>query len=192
MALELQRYGRNKSTLVNKAYIESGEYRRKFDKITDITRVNKALYDCAKMALIHRSGTVYEDMYWIDSKTGDIILSVTDSIDERAIIYTDKIKKTISKIENIITIHTHPSSMPPSINDFNSCYKNGYRFGVVACHNGKIFIYSSQQEISQALYDLYVEAFSEDGFDEFNAQLKTLEKLRENYLIKFEEVVING
>ena len=31
VALENQRYGRNKSTLVNKTYIESGEYRRKYD-----------------------------------------------------------------------------------------------------------------------------------------------------------------
>lgn len=30
--------------------------------------VNKTLYDCAKTALKHRSGTVFEDMYWIDSE----------------------------------------------------------------------------------------------------------------------------
>ena len=33
--LEFQRYGRNKSTLVNSKYISSGEYRKKFDKITN-------------------------------------------------------------------------------------------------------------------------------------------------------------
>ena len=47
MALEYQRYGRNKETLVNKTYIESGEYRRKFDKISDNAEVNKALYNAA-------------------------------------------------------------------------------------------------------------------------------------------------
>ena len=82
VALEYQRYGRNKTTLVNKTYIHGGEYRRKFDKATENAEVNKALYNCAKSALKHRSGTVYEDMYWIDSKTGSIILSVTDSTDE--------------------------------------------------------------------------------------------------------------
>ena len=35
MILENQRYGRNKETIVNKTYIESGEYRRKFDNATD-------------------------------------------------------------------------------------------------------------------------------------------------------------
>ena len=32
VALENQRYGRNKSTLVNKTYVDSGEYKRKYDR----------------------------------------------------------------------------------------------------------------------------------------------------------------
>lgn len=93
LALENQRYGRNKSTTINNAYIESGEYRRKFDNMTDNSEVNRSLYNCAKTALKHRSGTAYEDMYWIDSVTGRILLSVTDSTDERAIIILIKLKR---------------------------------------------------------------------------------------------------
>lgn len=48
VALENQRYGRNKSTLVNKTYVDSGEYKRKYDSATDNKEVNKSLYDCAK------------------------------------------------------------------------------------------------------------------------------------------------
>ena len=51
MALEYQRYGRNKSTLVNKTYIDSGTYRKKYDKLSENTDVNKALYDSAKKSL---------------------------------------------------------------------------------------------------------------------------------------------
>ena len=191
VALENQRYGRNKDTIVNKTYIESGEYKRKFDNATENKEVNKTLYNCAKNALKHRSGTAFEDMYWIDSDTCEIILSVTDSTDERAIIYTDKIRNTIKNKKNIVTIHTHPSSMPPSIDDFNSCYKNGYQMGIVACHNGKVFLYSSEQEISKSLYNLYVGEFLDDGMNEFDAQFKALNKLSENYLIKFAEVLAN-
>ena len=115
VALEYQRYGRNKETLINNTYIESGEYRRKFDSATDVPEVNRSIYQCSKAALKHRSGSVFEDMYWIDGKNGKVILSVTDSSDERAIIYTDNIKKTISGYNDIITVHSHPSSMPPSI-----------------------------------------------------------------------------
>ena len=76
MALEYQRYGRNKSTLVNKTYIDSGTYRKKYDKLSENTDVNKALYDSAKKALKHRSGTLFEDMYWIDVNNGKEICSV--------------------------------------------------------------------------------------------------------------------
>ena len=188
VALEYQRYGRNKNTIVNKTYIESGEYRRKFDSISDNPNVNKSLYECSKAALKHRSGTELEDMYWIDSNTGKIILSVTDSTDKRAIVYSNKIKSIISSNENIVTIHSHPSSMPPSIDDFNSCCKNNYKFGIVACHNGRIFKYSSKQIVSKSLYNLYISEYLDNGFDEFNAQLNALDKLQENHLIYFEEV----
>lgn len=71
--LELQRYGRNKYTLVNSTYISSGEYRNKFNKITDNKDVNRIIYSKAKEMLLHRSGTLYEDMYWFDADTGKVI-----------------------------------------------------------------------------------------------------------------------
>lgn len=191
MALENQRYGRNKSTLVNKTYISGGEYKRKFDNATDNLEVNKALYDSAKAALKHRSGTELEDMYWIDGITGDIIFSVTDSIEKRAVEYTEKVKSVISRNSDkkIITLHTHPSSMPPSIEDFNSCFKHGYHSGYVACHNGKLFKYSSSEQVSTSLYGLYIQKFLGDGFNEYNAQIKALNKIMENHDIDFEEVL---
>ena len=139
MALENQRYGRNKSTLVNKTYVDSGEYKRKYDSATDNKEVNKSLYDCAKKALKHRSGTAFEDMYWIDGETGRVMLSVTDSADERTITYTDRIngftqchacvvqtttryagvhKKLYKKITNRITIRMFKSIVKKK-GDFN-------------------------------------------------------------------------
>lgn len=192
VALENQRYGRNKNTLVNKTYIESGEYRRKFDNATDNADVNRTLYECSKKALKHRSGTVFEDMYWIDGNTGKIILSVTDSSEERAIVYTDKIRNAIIGNDNIITIHTHPSSMPPSASDLNSSFTNGYTKGFVACHNGRVFGYTSNELFSEKLNGMYIQKFINQGYDEFEAQLKAMEKLSETFDIKVWEVNYNG
>ena len=189
VALEYQRYGRNKETLINNTYIESGEYRRKFDSSTDVPEVNRSLYQCSKAALKHRSGSVFEDMYWIDSKNGKVILSVTDSSDERAIIYTENIKKTISGYNDIITVHSHPSSMPPSVSDLNSCFKNHYKMGFVACHDGRLFAYSSNEEVNERIYSAYIERFLKDGCDEFNAQLKALERLSLNFDVSVWEVL---
>ena len=187
VALENQRYGRNKSTIVNKTYIESGEYRRKFDDISDNPEVNRALYECAKTALVHRSGTVLEDMYWID-ENGKIVLSITDSTTPREITYTNSAKKIIQNRADLITIHNHSGSMPPSIEDFNSSCKHGYDFGVIACHNGKVFVYSSRQIINPDLYNLYMNRFISDGMSEYDAQTSTLSKLSENHEIDFWEV----
>ena len=191
MALENQRYGRNKNTLINNTYIESGEYKRKFDNATDNLEVNKTLYNSAKKALRHRSGTVFEDMYWIDDKTGKVVLSITDSTDERAILYTNKIKNTVKNNSSMITIHTHPSSMPPSASDFNSCFKNKYKIGFVACHNGRIFGYTSNELINERIYDIYIQNYVKEGYDEFDAQWKTLEKLSCLLDIKIWEVTSN-
>ncbi len=191
VALEYQRYGRNKNTLVNSTYIESGEYRRKFDNATDNAEVNKALYDNAKKALRHRSGTAFEDMYWIDSNTGKTILAVEDSKEERAIIYNERIMKTIRNESDIITLHTHPSSMPPSASDLNSCFRNGYKKGFVACHNGRVFGYTANEEINERIYNMYVERFTKDGYDEFGAQMRALNKLSQTYDVSVWEVLHN-
>lgn len=192
VALENQRYGRNKSTLVNKTYVDSGEYKRKYDSATDNKEVNKSLYDCAKKALKHRSGTAFEDMYWIDGETGRVMLSVTDSADERTITYTDRIKKCIQTNNNVVTIHTHPSSMPPSIEDFNSCANNGYAKCFVACHNGVLYGYHSNEMINPKLYNLYIQKYMNGGFSEMEAQVKTIKKLSQSFDINFWEVSYNG
>ena len=125
-AAELQRYGRNKNTLVNHAYIESGEYRRKFDQITDNPDVNRVLYQKAKEMLYHRSGTEIEDMYWIDGDTGDVIASVTNETIKRGIRANKAILNKLANYENIIALHTHPSSMPPSGADFIAFFERKY------------------------------------------------------------------
>ncbi|MGN1132980.1 MAG: phage minor capsid protein, partial [Oscillospiraceae bacterium] len=194
VALEYQRYGRNKNTLVNKTYIESGEYRRKFDNITDNENVNKALYDNAKKALKHRSGTLYEDMYWFDNESGKIIAKETNSLYEQKIVYSEATKKAVSFYSSgkLIAMHSHPSSMPPSIADFNSCCRNGYAKGIVICHNGKVFVYTSEQEIREDLYSLYVSSYISDGMSEYDAQLNAINKLKDNHMIDFMEVTLNG
>lgn len=189
-ALEQQRYGRNKNTVVNKTYIGSGEYRRKFDNITDNKKVNKTLYNCAKKALKHRSGTACEDMYWIDSDTGKIIADEITGNYERKIKYSSKTKKIVDsyKKERLITIHTHPSSMPPSVGDLNSCNRNSYKLGIIACHDGKVFAYTSKKYINENLYNMYISSFISEGFSEYESQLKALDELMKNHDVSYWEV----
>ena len=189
VALENQRYGRNKVTLVNKTYIESGEYKRKYDNISENKAVNKTLYDCAKAALKHRSGTKFEDMYWIDGNTGEIIASALNEKETSGVAKSKRRNKILARYGNVYAIHSHPASMPPSATDFNCFFEQGYSKAFVACHDGTLYSYTSEQEVSIELYNLYVSKFASNGYSEKEAQLKALAKLKENHKIDFWEVV---
>lgn len=186
--MEQQRKGRNKETIVNSAYINSGDYKRKFDNIADNAELSRLLYKLAKNMLIHRSGTEFEDMYWIDLDEIRVIAEETNSLVKKRIIYSNKIIKKIQSCKNIIIIHSHPDSFPPSIADFNSNYDHNYVVGIVACHNGKLYMYSANERINEDYYKLVVEGFLKIGYNEEEAQIKALENLQINFDIKFKEV----
>lgn len=185
---EYQRYGRNKNTVINSAYINSGAYRKKFDKITTNDKLNHILYLKAKEMLFHRKGTLYEDMYWFDGDTGEIVASVLNAEDEKRIDYPEHVINAIKGKTNLITMHTHPNSMPPSIADFNSYCKNNYLRSLIICHDGTIFSYTSNQVVPPGLYELYVQEFKECGDTEKESQIKALNEIKRNYKISFQEV----
>ncbi|MGN1406454.1 MAG: hypothetical protein ACI4WM_09270 [Erysipelotrichaceae bacterium] len=185
---EGQRPGENRDTKINRTYIESGTYRRKFDSISDNAKINRIIHRLSKRMLKHRSGTLYEDMYWIDGKTGKVIASVTDSNIVEAISYSDSLNKKLKNHCNIITIHSHPNSYPPSINDFNSNCFRGYNLGIVVCHDGKIYTYNSNEYINEKYYDLVVEKYLKLGYNEKVAQEKAIMYLSDRFLITCVEV----
>lgn len=138
--------------------------------------------------LIHRSGTEFEDMYWIDLDEIRVIAEETNPLVKKRIIYSNKIIKKSQSCKNIIIIHSHPDSFPPSIADFNSNYDHNYVVGIVACHNGKLYMYSANERINEDYYKLVVEVFLKIGYNEEEAQIKALENLQINFYIKFKEV----
>lgn len=188
LQLEFQRYGRNKATVVNKTYINSGEYRRKFDKITDNPEINRSLYGLAKRMLFHRSGTLFEDMCWVDGDNGRLVALAKEERLEERIAYPESLKKLIAGRQSLITMHTHPHSMPPSASDFNSMFKHDYRIALVLCHNGIVFQYMAAEAVNERLYSMYIQRFMADGISEYEAQLRALERLRDTYAIEFWEV----
>lgn len=185
---EEQRYGRNKDTAINRAYINSGEYRKKFDKISDNKKLNKLLYQLAKSMLEHRSGTLYEDMYWIDAETATVVAKETECKVKSKIIYSKKIFSLIYKNRGLITIHTHPSSSPPSISDLRSNYIHEYSLGVVCGHNGRVYLYTANEEISLEQYDSITGKFLEIYKNKDMVSELVLEELQKRFDIMVKEV----
>lgn len=186
--LEQQRKGRNKNTIIDYNYISSNRYRKKVDYISNDKKLNKLLYKIAKKMLLHRSGTEYEDMYWIDLINGKIVCKITDSKYKKKILYTTTIKKMIKKSENLLTIHTHPDSFPPSIDDINSNYDHNYEIGIVICHDGRVYMYSAEERINVNYYKLTVEDYLKNGYNEDTAQIEALKELQKKFSIYFKEV----
>ena len=192
--IEEQRPGRDKATAINHTYINGGEYRRKYDTISDSPQLNRLLYQLGKKMLEHRSGTKYEDMYWIDLETLEIVAQELDSKIIEEITYSDHTKGIIRKYKEdpekrILTIHSHPNSWPPSYADIVSNYQNDYNVGLVVCHDGKIFMYAAREEITEELYNLRVAKYLNQGYNDYEALVCALKELSEKYDIIFKEVM---
>lgn len=183
---EDERYGRNKETAINKTYIESGEYRKKFDKMTDNEEVNRVLYQKAKEMLYHRSGTNFEDMVWIDGNTGEIIHYYDNATEEKGVNYSKRLLKKLKKYDNIITLHTHANSMPPSPDDFNSRLKRNYQKSYVLCHDGTIYEYGGEDEVNETLWQLYRSEII--GVSEKTKQEYALNEMIKNHKIFYKEL----
>ena len=133
--------------------------------------------------LRHRSGTLYEDLTFIDSKTGES-KSRTDFNVSRAVAPSKTMKRMIEKADDytIISVHNHPHSSVPSINDLYCAKDRRYKYGIVACHDGTVYKYSVRGEINDPMVnnglDLlektrYIENI-EDHTKMLNSALKTL------------------
>lgn len=187
--IEEQRLGRNKETAINHTYINGGEYRRKFDEIADNgVELSRMLFQLSKEMLEHRSGTEYEDMYWVDLDTFKVIAKETECEIKNRINYSMSTERKIAEYDNILTIHSHPNSFPPSVNDLNSNYFWGYTIGIVVGHDGSVYMYSANEEINRDYYNLVVEEYLKEGYNENESQIMALYELRRKFDIEFKEV----
>jgi hypothetical protein len=194
---EYSHKGIDRATQIDRKLIESNEYRRKFDNATDNPTVNKALYDSAKEMLYDRSGTRYESMRWIDGDTGEVIVEfysmgrvpgLTGEEHELKVEYGDSVLHKLKGHNNVVTIHNHPNSTAPSVGDLNSSFLHRYTTGFVAAHDGRVFSYVSNQEISIKLYELQVKDFALDGHDMVESQMLAFADMSRNFNINVVEV----
>lgn len=135
-----------REAVVKKNIINSASYRSKFNHVSDDTSINRTVYARAKEMLKHRSGTKYEDIAFINTRTGKSLINKEYNVESTA--KPSKVMKRMLKNSEpgtIIAIHNHPGSSVPSTADLIVCKKRGYKFGIVACHDGKVYKYSTDK-----------------------------------------------
>lgn len=144
---ESKRKYKYKDTVVNVSEISSAEYRRKFTNITGENKISRSLWENALDMLNHRSGTKYEDLAFVDSKTGDA--KINKNYDkENTALPNESMKKMLRDTDGnmIIAIHNHPGSSAPSYSDIMACKDRKYKYGLVVCHDGTIYKYSVDEK----------------------------------------------
>jgi hypothetical protein len=176
---------------VDLEYLNSAEYKAKFDNITNDKSLNNSLYKYSKAILTHRNKTNKEDLYLIDSLTGKLFGSITNSKTDYGVKYTNKIQKKLQSFSKgrLISIHNHPTNNPPTGSDFGSAGANGYKIGVVVCHNGKVFTYRvGDIPFTSNSFDKYVDSYIKKGYNEIEAIEETLNYYKERYGIDWSEL----
>ena len=105
----------------------------------------EAIHEGIVRMLRHRSGTPYEDLYVYDMRDGSLIGSVVNAGAPKRVELTEGLATSISSaVEGgaaIAIVHNHPDSMPPSAADIKSLVAHRARRGVIACHDGSLYVF---------------------------------------------------
>lgn len=178
----------NQNTLVDNNYLNSAAYNNKFRALDNNRKVSRTLLQDSKSILKHRQGTEFEDLSFINSETGKSIINKSyDKIrtckpnKEMKVMLAEQPEKTI------IGLHNHPNSLPPSINDVMVSAERKYKYGVIACHDGTIYKYSTAEVFNSMNARIYLEQL---GKDVYNYGIKSTEAKSTIRLLKDNGIII--
>lgn len=161
------------STVIHSDVINSNQYRRRIDKIQESTEVRRSVWKNAKDMLYHRNGTKYEDIAFIDSKTGRSVIN-KDYDKESSAAINRKMKEMLIEADphTIIAVHNHPGSSAPSIADIIVCKQRKYKYGIVVCHDGKIYKYSvDENKFNEVIANYALERLEKLGYTDDVAKM---------------------
>lgn len=176
---------------VNLKYISSKDFKDKFSDLTDNPHLNEEIFERVKATLIHRNGTNKEDMYLISVLDGDIKGKNVASKVDFEVEYNDSIKEAISNepSKTLISIHNHPTNLPPTGSDFVSQGRNQYKMGLIACHNGDVYVYEvGNKAFTRKLMDDTIEKYKKLGYNKVKAHEIVLEQFVTDYGIKWRKL----
>lgn len=174
------------------AYINSDQYRAKFNSISENPALNQAIYKYCKAAITHRSGSYKEDLT-ILRLDGGFVGQTSGKVDHETH-YSQKLtdKVAAAKPYTLISIHNHGTNLPPTGADFSSAGYHKYAFGIVACHDGKVYYYSSAhaQPFLPTLIDETVDKYLKPPYnlEEVKAARKALDAISQTHGIEWREL----
>lgn len=174
--------GIDRTLQINRKYIKSRIFDDRFKKLGEDREITKIISGRAKQILNHRSGTEFEDLVFIDSRTGDT-LSRLDFDVPRKVLPSKRMMKFLKDSEprTIIAIHNHPGGRIPSFSDFMVAEKRKYKYGIVVGHDGSIFKYTIEDNarLEESIYNIFVAKLGKKDYtvgelERFSRELKRI------------------
>lgn len=102
-----------------------------------------AYRDIVRM-LGHRSGTPYEDLYAYGLVSGCRLGSIVNAHRPKRVELSQELCEAIAEAtreDRVALVHSHPDSLPPSAADIQSLAATGAKRGVIACHDGSLYVF---------------------------------------------------
>lgn len=107
--------------------------------------VEEAAVADARRMLSHRAGTVFEDLCAYDLTDGRRLGSVTTSRERQKVEFSPRlaaaVTEAVSAGHEVVMLHNHPGSSIPSAAGVLSLTPSGAARGVIACHDGGLYVY---------------------------------------------------
>ena len=173
-------------------YINSEEYRSKFNSISDNQTLNQAIYRYCKAAVTHQSGDYYEDLSIL--RMDGSLVGQTSSKVRNETQYSRTLNAAVKSAEpySLVSLHNHGTNVPPSGADFGSAGEKKYAFGIVACHDGTIYKYSTRnaRPFAVSVIDKKVDIYMAPPYNMgvINAFHRALQDAQEAYGIEWSEI----
>lgn len=181
--------GSNKADL---DYMNSAPYRAKFDSVSDNPALNQSIYKYCKAAVTHQSGDYYEDLSIL--RTDGSLVGQTSSKVRNETQYSQTLNAAVKSAEpySLVSLHNHGTNVPPSGADFGSAGEKKYAFGIVACHDGTIYKYSTRnaRPFAVSVIDKKVDIYMAPPYNMgvINAFQRALQDAQEAYGIEWSEI----
>lgn len=181
--------GSNKADL---DYMNSAPYRAKFESVSDNPALNQSIYKYCKAAVTHQSGDYYEDLSIL--RMDGSLVGQTSSKVRNETQYSRTLNAAVKSAEpySLVSLHNHGTNVPPSGADFGSAGEKKYAFGIVACHDGTIYKYSTRnaRPFAVSVIDKKVDIYMAPPYNMgvINAFQRALQDAQEAYGIEWSEI----
>lgn len=186
----IERIGNN---TVDLGYINSAEFRKKFNRVTGNSKINDLLRRYAIAMLTHRNRTDGEDLYIINASTGDLLIRKNSGKNDLGVELTvDEFMPFMEKYKNnMIGMHNHPTNIYPTGSDFAVSGYRGYKFGIIVTHDGRVFKYRhGDKPFLPSIFDKRVDKYLTEPYNLGieKAHLRVIEEFKKEYGILWEEI----